>query len=312
VAGAAGWVVVVTLATILAFRVFAFDRTRLLVILNAFTFWLYVPAYGVATFAVLSHRWVLCAASVFIAGVHVALVMPRVQPRPMTDSVGPRPVTLRLVSANLFPRNPKLDQLLAELVSMRPDVLLLQEVTESAEAVIARSGVTRDLPYHLISDRQNVPSTAIYSRFPLEDARSLPDTRILGARVSVGGRSLRVFNVYVLPPRWFRTWHTQLETLLRALELEHGAVVAAGDLNLTRYNRLYGRLADGPLRDALRDCGSRVGATWPNGRLPVPPLRIDHVFVSPAVVCLGTSLGSGLGSDHRPVLVELGLFEGSR
>jgi endonuclease/exonuclease/phosphatase (EEP) superfamily protein YafD len=51
--------------------------------------------------------------------------------------------------------------------------------------------------------------------------------------------------------------------------------------------------------------GDPFATTWPNGRQPLPPVRIDHVFVDDALAPVHVEQGEGTGSDHRPVIVDL-------
>jgi endonuclease/exonuclease/phosphatase (EEP) superfamily protein YafD len=56
----------------------------------------------------------------------------------------------------------------------------------------------------------------------------------------------------------------------------------------------------------LRDtrAGFGIQASWPT---QIPPLGIplDHCLVSPELVVLDRRLGPAVGSDHRPVILEL-------
>jgi endonuclease/exonuclease/phosphatase (EEP) superfamily protein YafD len=57
--------------------------------------------------------------------------------------------------------------------------------------------------------------------------------------------------------------------------------------------------------DAWEVAGRGFGFTWPNGVFPLPPIRLDHVFVSRELAVVGARVGEGSGSDHRPVIVEI-------
>lgn len=68
------------------------------------------------------------------------------------------------------------------------------------------------------------------------------------------------------------------------------------------------RLESGDVRDAFRVAGSGFGATWPRWEGLVPPLmRLDHVLVGPGVDVASVTERTSLGSDHRRIVVDLGL-----
>jgi endonuclease/exonuclease/phosphatase (EEP) superfamily protein YafD len=81
--------------------------------------------------------------------------------------------------------------------------------------------------------------------------------------------------------------------------------IVAGDFNATPYNRWYGDLLDLGLTEVHDATGEPFATTWPNGRLPLPPVRLDHVFTDDRLVPLRVHQGDGPGSDHRPVIVDL-------
>ncbi|MCU0878609.1 MAG: endonuclease/exonuclease/phosphatase family protein, partial [Pirellulaceae bacterium] len=80
-------------------------------------------------------------------------------------------------------------------------------------------------------------------------------------------------------------------------------LVLAGDLNLTEHSPYF--------RDLLRASGladTRQGigiqASW-SPRVPLLSLPLDHVLVSRELAVVSRRLGPPLGSDHRPVVVQL-------
>jgi endonuclease/exonuclease/phosphatase (EEP) superfamily protein YafD len=95
--------------------------------------------------------------------------------------------------------------------------------------------------------------------------------------------------------------YTAVATRL-AGEAANGRLVLAGDLNLTPWSPRFARLLT---ETGLDDSGLRRGLAptwlWPFG------LAIDHVLVGAGLVALDNHLGPELGSDHRPVIVDLAI-----
>jgi endonuclease/exonuclease/phosphatase family metal-dependent hydrolase len=60
------------------------------------------------------------------------------------------------------------------------------------------------------------------------------------------------------------------------------------------------------LTDAAAARGKAYGMTWPRDRRIVPPLvRIDHVLTTRGLVVTHLAVGTGKGSDHRPLVADV-------
>ena len=146
------------------------------------------------------------------------------------------------------------------------------------------------------------------SRLPLRDTKALVlDTSSLAeATVTVGTRSIRIFGVHPNAPAFdFDRWQHYAGDTTHLVRRVHGAVIVAGDFNVTQFNKWIGDLEGLGLRSAHEELGHGTDTTWPNGLRPFPPIRLDHVPVSNAVVPLQIREGAGDGSDHKPVIVDL-------
>jgi endonuclease/exonuclease/phosphatase family metal-dependent hydrolase len=94
----------------------------------------------------------------------------------------------------------------------------------------------------------------------------------------------------------------QVEALIDLVASLAGTpVVLAGDLNATPDKRAVSRLA-ATLRDAWAEAGEGEGATFP---AIAPVARIDYVFVGEAFEITQACIGTGVASDHIPVVVDL-------
>jgi endonuclease/exonuclease/phosphatase (EEP) superfamily protein YafD len=119
-------------------------------------------------------------------------------------------------------------------------------------------------------------------------------------------RLYAIHTIAPVTPGAFRGWNGNFEELLRQVENETGPVVLLGDFNLTQHHRWYDELIDAGFSDCHHALGEGSATTWPNGHVPLPPIRLDQVFVRGGLVCLAIREGAGEGSDHRPVIVDLG------
>jgi endonuclease/exonuclease/phosphatase (EEP) superfamily protein YafD len=81
--------------------------------------------------------------------------------------------------------------------------------------------------------------------------------------------------------------------------------VVLGDLNASPWSTDFRLLLDAGLLDSERGFGPQ--GTFPAGW--AVQLPIDHCLHDPALVTTAREVGADLGSDHRPLLVELALGE---
>lgn len=309
----AAWVISCLLGFFVLARLFAHDATMVLIWVNAFTFWVYLPAYAIASGAALRRRWLLFALAGSVAAAHFAWVAPDYSGArgiPASAVNGPR---VRLFTANAGIENPDLGPIAREIIAADPDVLFIQEFTIGAERVLQETGVAQLLPYRIGEASSTAFGTAIYSRFPFTESEiwmvaGIPMTR---ATIDLDGVALRLYNVHPVSPTSLPNvarWNHEYAALLRALESETDKnLVVAGDFNATQHQKWYGKLIDLPLRDAYRECGRGDATTWPNGMRWLPPVRIDQVFFAPGMGCVSIREGTGKGSDHRPVIAEIAL-----
>jgi endonuclease/exonuclease/phosphatase (EEP) superfamily protein YafD len=101
------------------------------------------------------------------------------------------------------------------------------------------------------------------------------------------------------------TFLKELADVVAALE---GPKILLGDLNATLWSPTFvDLLSAGELVDSQP--GQGYQPTWPDV-LGISLIPIDHVLVSPDVAVLRRSVGPSIDSDHRPVIVEVGLRPG--
>lgn len=311
----AAWAMIATLAALQFARIAIPDRWFFLVVVNAYTWWVYLPAYPAAVGAWAGRRWALAALAVTVASIHFAWVLPEYTngtPLPREAREAPR---LRLMTANLFIDNEDVAAIAREIIAVDPDVVLVQEYMPRARAAFEAAGIPERWPYHVGEPGPGPYGTAIFSRHPILagdtwDAGGVPMTR---ATIDVGGRTVRIYNIHPVSPSNVHQvghWNETYEGLLAALRQEDARhLIVAGDFNATRYHRWYRRVASFGLEGAHDGCERGNATSWPNGLRKAPPIRIDHVLAAPAFACVTVREGRGEGSDHKPIIVEYALLD---
>lgn len=244
---------------------------------------------------------------------------------------GPRPV--RIVHANVLSSNEDYQALQGFVYEQQPDLVLLQEVTEPwIEAVREIDGYSLALSSPRIDNfglailhrdgdsegdqdgGQDEDSDGQRLRIELGDPWieevELGTTTLPMAvqPLTVDDKKVAILSVHTLPPaggRMARNRNEQLQWVADwAVRTRETGVrpVVVGDLNITPFSPHFRRLLrSGELENSQRGFGYH--ATW--GAWPVR-IPIDHALVDADLVVVHREVGPRIGSDHRPLIVDLG------
>jgi endonuclease/exonuclease/phosphatase (EEP) superfamily protein YafD len=309
----AAWAAFAAFAALVLARHAFHDRAWPLLLANMFTLYLFVPVWALALVALVGKRWRLVGVTALLCAWHAAHLLPPLLPRdaPAAEGEG-----IRLVTANLLMVHPAPDRLAVELEAMDPDVLVLQEYSSRWQETTRRRGWFETYPHHAVVVRDDSFGCALFSRFPLEDVSVVPMAGLpqLQATIRVDGVAVDLLDVHTLPPRIaeYVPGHRRALADIEAWAAQRSGdrpFLITGDFNATPYSRFHrriSRLAD----DAWELGGSGYGHTAPNGMFPLPPMRLDHIYLSPELTVREVELGRGLGSDHRPIAAVIALGMG--
>lgn len=266
----------------------------------------YLGAALVGLSVALGLRWWRGAAlSAVLVGLHLHRVAPLfvgpAEPPPAGDR-------LRLVSYNMHTDNPRVDEAARHVATLKPDVVALFEV--SADQLAA---FTRALPDHeaLARPRNDAFGIAVLAREGIDTGRLVafgpPWVPTIELEVPVG--ESRVWIAAVHPPPPTSALHSEIrDEVLRGAaswaETRPGPAVIVGDFNATPWSAIMRELlASGRLRSTQR---FGVQPTWPTklGSLGLP---IDHAIHTPPLAVLDRRIEPAFGSDHRMLVIDLGL-----
>jgi endonuclease/exonuclease/phosphatase (EEP) superfamily protein YafD len=227
----------------------------------------------------------------------------------ITAPSGPTSAELRLVVANVEVGNRDFAAVRRLVAQTRPDLFGVTELTPEMARHLREqlSGYRRSV----IRPRDDAYGIGVYSRVPLLSAKIVhfpsdgPATVI--ARLRLSGETVTVVVTHVHTTFAGSIHVRQLEALAAAARSQLGKhVVVCGDFNTPPWT--------GPLRDFAADAdlhdlyGSRAwsGYSWPTwgSFLRVP---LDNCFVGKDMAVAGHHDGSDVGSDHRPLIVDVGV-----
>lgn len=250
-------------------------------------------------------RWLDAAA--VIALVNAIVLAPTCGGAPLQAS-GPT-APLRVLALNVHTSSTAFDEVAALLAEARPDVVALIEVDQRWLDALAPA--LRAIGPCARAPRDDNFGMALCARGELRaEVRTLSTGRpaIVG-HVRVGAAEIVAVVAHPIPPV-DASLHVEqgreldeLAALARAAQAALGPTVLLGDLNATPWSRPFVRLlgASG-LRDTRQGLG--VAASFPSV-LGWAGLPIDHALVSPGVGVARREVGRDVGSDHRPIVLDL-------
>lgn len=265
-------------------------------------------------------RWVALALLVIATAIQVRAIAPFT---PLADeeverlaSADDTSRTLALYVANVQFDRESARSLIASIDASNADLVFL---VETDAAWLSRLESLHDrYPERFLHARPEGRGLALYSRYPLRDARvrhlSSPKRPSLRATVLHGNEEIEFWGLHPAPPG-LETEHgdrkssrqRDVELLMVAREIEAGSyskAVVAGDFNdaawspTTREFKAVSGMVD-----------PRVGRGFYNTyhadywflRYP-----IDHIFVSPAFGLIEMRVLPTIGSDHLPMFIRIG------
>lgn len=265
--------------------------------------YLVVFAIGLAATLALRQRRVAVLALLGLAinGVEVG---PAWWPPPEPIAAEAAHPRLRLVTINLLSSNREEAAVLAYLRTVDPDLVAIEEVNARWASALGR--LADRLPYRVVAPREDNFGVALLSRYPIathevKRYRAFPLPWIAAEIETPLGR-LAVSVVHPVPPVSAGSAAARDAAIGEIAGFAGTSTlpkIFLGDFNATPWSLPLRRLSG-----ALHLAGSGIAATWPAklGPLGIP---IDHILVDRAFRIVRREVGPPVGSDHRPVLVEI-------
>ncbi len=258
----------------------------------------------------LGRAWRWLAAALALLGIGGAPLVPLWSASPSAAAGA----SLRVVHFNVLSQNHAYAAVEAWLGGTGADLVFVQEVSPRWAAALGAMPGYRTLAMVPRADNFGIAALAreglrVRASEVVALAEELPAIRV---DLDHEGRQLSFLSVHTLPPvsgPYAQVRDQQIAAAggwAAARRGEGAAPVVIGDLNATPWSApLRAMVADAGLVDSQR--GHGLQASWPtggglHGLLRIP---IDHCLHDPALVTRARSLGPELGSDHRPVVVEL-------
>jgi endonuclease/exonuclease/phosphatase (EEP) superfamily protein YafD len=208
---------------------------------------------------------------------------------------------LRLVQFNLNFRNPVVDRVADALTAMDADIITLQEVPPSHEATLR--GMTAYPHQAHCFFREYIGGVSILSKHELSQIECANGEGLVLAKVDAPGGAVTVASIHTYWP-WPYSQHAQIDRWVPRLARASGPMIVAGDFNAAPWSHAVAKVAE----------ASRTRVV-PGLRMTIEvmsvPIPIDHALLSEDFCGLYASVGPALGSDHFPVIFEIGRVDPS-
>lgn len=214
----------------------------------------------------------------------------------------------RLVTFNVWMRNPDRAQLASYLEGTGADAIVLQELTTAQATEL--QGQLSSYPYAYLGAGSE--GAVVFSRWPVLSAETIvfapgatPAASLVLRWRGVPVRLLGVHLHWPLGGQNAGLRNAELSGIARFALSQPQPLLVAGDFNLSPWSPWFSGLI---ARSGLSHCGLGQGlyASWP-APLGGLGIAIDHCLASRHWRSLELSTGAALGSDHRPLIVDLAL-----
>jgi endonuclease/exonuclease/phosphatase (EEP) superfamily protein YafD len=310
------WCSTIGLFAVAVLRVIHHDGAFVLIWINSFTRYVYLPAYLCLAWAVWHRRWVLSICSLALVGFHLALMAPDfVRDRRFDADTNPpgAPAAasdrVRVFFANVLARNNEFDALLEEIAEVDPDVIVFVEFSGQWYRAFQNSPIMAPYIHGSGHLRSHINTVNVFSKLPVanEIQNWVRGRAVHTMDIPLGSNPLRIVGLHAprpLPGPQYE-YHEYWNEMIPLLTAEQGPLVVVGDFNATEHSKVYNRLTESKLRSAHDDRGRGYAVTWPNGQNPCPPIRIDQALVSPEIEVERIVEGRGRGSDHKPLILDV-------
>ena len=253
---------------------------------------------GIAIWKRQSKRMV---AFILLACLNYAFVLPLYFGKPPVATEQP----VRVMQMNLNAANGNAEQVLKAIQSANPDLLLLEEVTPKWAAKLS----VLAYPYHVADVREGCFGILFLSKVPLSRTNVVfiggAGVPTITADVHLPQGEISLIGTHPLPPissEYSNHRNAQLTELSSLVRKQKNPVLLIGDLNASPWSYSFRRLLkDSGLKNSMKHFGFQP--SWPsqNRLLRIP---IDHMLHSPEILIHNRAVGSDVGSDHFPVIVD--------
>lgn len=297
---------------------FGLSRPSPVLVLEGFQMVLLAPAWAILVGALWGRHRVVAAVALFVAVSHLWFCIPAATADAEPDWVADAP-TFTMFSANVLWGNPDFDAVAEAVLEHDAEVVVINEMTESAYEAMSEAGVFDRYDTEVFW-RNETFGEMLLARIPVERTGidNVGGMGVPWAVLDLDGTEATVFAIHVHAPKKQadrHLWRRNLNAIGDAVE-RRGAMASifAGDFNSTLWHGPFRDLLARGLTDGHDQQGRGLTRTW---RSPVVPLRwlgpimgLDHVLVTDDAFVTAIDSVETPGSDHRGLLSTVAVRPG--
>jgi endonuclease/exonuclease/phosphatase (EEP) superfamily protein YafD len=313
----AGWLIVGVLGFVALLRLVAWDSAQPLIVLDALTLVIYLPAWVVVVGALIARRWWLAGAAAAVVAAQLAFVVPELSASAPVPAWARDAPVIRVFDANIDKSLRFYAGYIRAIEQDHPDLVTLEEFTPPALQSMLASGVLASFPYRCAAPAYGATGFLIASRLRLTGCRVLTVSwddqatpYMVQATLWSPGGPIAVRLVHTLAPfpvSW-REWAAALAAVGRSVRATGDTrMLMVGDFNATWGSRGFVALLRDGLTDGAAARGKAIEMTWPNGAVVPPFVRIDHVLTGARLTVTEIAAKPGFGSDHRYLVATIAI-----
>lgn len=302
------------------------DRFLWLLLLNSYALYVFIPTILFCFWFLANRHWRWLTIAALPLLIFISLISPKVWTPPPPSSGQP----LRVLTFNVLYDNPHYAEIAELIRSQQPDLVALQEVQPAAMRELVAQ-LEEEFPHYLLGTDNPYGTTALFSRLPIVDVRTLDlevDRPAVMMRITVGEQRLTVVSAHLRPFGWptiqYLYQHESLSAAIAAaqnfvveqnrqaqilLELMQqspdDAFILGCDCNTKLLQSTYA-LLHAQLRSPVHEIGL---SAWfhqpPMGYVDLNPQNVDYIFYTGALSPVAVyKLKANAGSDHNPLVSE--------
>jgi endonuclease/exonuclease/phosphatase (EEP) superfamily protein YafD len=215
---------------------------------------------------------------------------------------------LRVMTANVLKGSGDAEQLLEHVREHDVELLTVQELTPEFAERFRRAGVDGELPFSVLTAKEGVIGSGIYSSHPLRGGPGhFADQARSTVELSAPGVAVEVLSVHPPIPNYDEAWREGLREM-PSTGAGEGPWLLLGDFNATWDHDEFRAVVDRGYADAGERMGEGLTPTWPATEKPARylPVTIDHLLYDRDRFGVRDYEVLDLdGSDHRALYAEL-------
>lgn len=208
--------------------------------------------------------------------------------------------TIKVMQFNLNFRNQQLHLLENYLAKEKIDIVTLQEVTRKHRKVL-ETKLASSYPYQSYCPFARVGGVAILSKYPFHSSKGScrHNEGLVWKQVMVENQTINIASIHLYWSYPYRQY-SQITKFAKTLQAIPSAKIIAGDFNAVGWSDTLSRFT------TLSDTSIPKGIRYSLTKAMAIELPIDHMLLSNDLKVYNIKVGSDLGSDHLPIVSEVG------